>query len=186
MTISRAAKRALAGAVAAVAIGGAVAAPAGATEDPPAATTAVAAGAGLGDVAAPQGITTQTLIAAWNARLPVYEAIVTREYSFPKSTSTLTEYRRVYDIDVLSSPTAKFVGLGAVAPDTFWVLHGRTIANSIVVNLHETWQENVGFPIMRWDATTLKFTDSPLVQLPGGGPSAGIALVTDGGGSASS
>ncbi|WP_197059808.1 hypothetical protein [Prescottella defluvii] len=173
--------RALVGVVAAIAIGGAAAAPAGAAADPLAPITA-----SLGSVAAPQGITTQTLIAARNAGFPIYEAIGTTEYPAPKRSFTLTEYRRVYDLNALSSPTAKFVGTGAVAPDTFWVLHGRTLANSIIVNLHETWQDNVSFPLMAWDDTTLKFTGSPLVQLPDGGPAAGIAVVTAGTGSTSS
>ena len=83
----------------------------------------------------------------------------------------------MYDADVLGSPTTKFVGVGAVAPDTFWVEPG-SLASPIVVNLRETWQENVGFPLMRWDPTPLKFTNSPLVHLPDGGPSVGIALIT--------
>ncbi|MET4609688.1 hypothetical protein ABIC28_000658 [Rhodococcus sp. PvR044] len=123
---------------AAVAIGVGVAAPAAATADPLAPVTAFAAGAAVGDIAAPQGLTTQTLIAARNAGLPIYEA---------------------------------------VAPDTFWVEPG-SLASPIVVNLRETWQENVGFPLMRWDPTPLKFTNSPLVHLPDGGPSVGIALIT--------
>lgn len=186
MTMNTAARLALAGTIAAVAIGCAAATPAGAVPDPLAPITTVAAGAALGDVAAPQGLTTQTLIAARNAGFPIYEAIATHDYPFPKSMVTLTEYRRVYDINVLSSPTVKFVGVGAVAPDTFWVVQGRAVANSIVVSLHETWQENVGFPLMRWDNTPLKFTNSPLVQLPDGGPAAGVAFITDGTGSTSS
>ncbi|AQA20977.1 hypothetical protein ACGFIU_05195 [Rhodococcus oryzae] len=165
------------GAVAAVAIGVGVAAPAAAAGDPLTPVTAFVAGAAVGDIAAPQGMTTQTLIAARNAGLPIYEAVVTKEYQAPKAAYVLTEYRRVYDINVLSSPTAKFVGVGAVAPDTFWVRPG-SLASPIVVNLRETWQENVGFPLMRWDPTPLKFTNSPLVRLPDGGPSVGIALVT--------
>ncbi|GAB2627834.1 hypothetical protein ABI214_21215 [Prescottella soli] len=184
--MNTAARRALVGAVAAVAIGSAAAAPAVAAPDPLAPITAIAAGAALGDVAAPQGLTTQTLIAARNAGFPIYEAIVTRDYPGPKTSSRLTEYRRVYDINVLSSPTVKFVGVGSVAPDTFWVVQGRAVTNPIVVNLHETWQENVGFPLMRWDNTPLKFTNSPLVQLPDGGPAAGVAFITDGTGSTSS
>ncbi|WP_433606219.1 hypothetical protein [Prescottella agglutinans] len=182
MTMNTAARRALVGTIAALAIGGAAAAPASAVPDPLAPITAVAAGAALGDVAAPQGLTTQTLIAAGNAGFPIYEAIVTRDYPGPKTSSRLTEYRRVHDINALSSPTVKFVGVGAVAPDTFWVVHGG-IANPIVVNLRETWQENVAFPLMRWDNTPLTFTNSPLVQLPDGGPAAGVAFITDGTGS---
>ncbi len=165
------------GAVAAVAIGVGVTAPAAATADPLTPVTAFAAGAAVGDIAAPQGMTTQTLIAARNAGFPIYEAVVTREYTGPKRMYSLTEYRRVYDINVLSSPTTKFVGVGAVAPDTFWVMPG-SLASPIIVNLHETWQENVAFPLMAWDITPLKFTNSPLVRLPDGGPSVGIALIT--------
>ncbi|MFZ2175066.1 MAG: hypothetical protein WAW17_13755 [Rhodococcus sp. (in: high G+C Gram-positive bacteria)] len=83
----------------------------------------------------------------------------------------------MHDINVLNSLTPKFVGVGAVAPDTFWVQPG-TSASSIVVNLRETWQDNVAFPLMTWDSTPLKFTNSPLVQLPDGGPGVGLALVT--------
>ncbi|RVW00873.1 hypothetical protein [Rhodococcus spongiicola] len=176
MRIGEATKRALVGAIAAVALGSAVTAPAGAATDPPGSS---AAGGSLGSVAPPEAMTTQTLIAARNAGLPIYEAVVTNEYSAPKSMFELTEYRRVYDIDALSSPTVKFVGLGAVAPDTFWVIPRGFRSTSILVNLHETWQDNVSFPLMRWDETTLKFVNSPLVQLPDGGPSIGIARITD-------
>jgi hypothetical protein len=170
-------KHVLMGAVAAVAIGVGVAAPAAAAADPLAPVTAFAAGAAVGDIAAPQGLTTQTLIAARNAGLPIYEAVETRVYQAPKGEFSLTEYRRVYDINVLSSPTTKFVGVGAVAPDTFWVRPGF-LGGVIVVNLRETWQDNVLFPLMQMDPTPLKFTNSPLVQLPDGGPSVGIALIT--------
>ncbi|NMM92776.1 hypothetical protein B2J88_52645, partial [Rhodococcus sp. SRB_17] len=105
----------LVGAVAAAAIGSAAsAASAGATPHPLAPVTAIVASAAVGDVAAPEGMTTQTLIAALNAGFPIYEVVETREYPWPKVLSrTLTEYRRVYDVNGLGSPAVKFVGVGA-------------------------------------------------------------------------
>ncbi|SDD74901.1 hypothetical protein [Rhodococcus tukisamuensis] len=171
------AKRAIAGGVAAVAIGIGVAAPAGATTDPPAPVTTFAAGAGVGDIAAPQGMTSQALIAAWNAGVPIYEEVGTKDYPGTKSSNPRTEYRRVFDINALSSPTTKFVGAGPVAPDTFWVDPG-VLTSWIRVNMRESWHANVGSPIWESDLTELKFTRSPLVKLPDGGPGVGIALVT--------
>ncbi|MDH6282568.1 hypothetical protein [Prescottella agglutinans] len=170
-------RHAIAGGVAAAAIAIGAAAPAGAATDPLAAVAAVAAGAAVGDIAAPQGMTTQALIAAYNAGLPIYEAIETREYTGPKRSFSLTEYQRVHDIDSLNSPTAKFVTFGAAAPDHFWVLPG-TLGGTININLRWYRQENVGFPMVEFEPTPQKFTNSPLVQLPDGSPSVGVALVT--------
>ncbi|MDH6679231.1 hypothetical protein M2284_003447 [Rhodococcus sp. LBL1] len=167
-------RHAIAGGVAAAAIAIGAAAPAGAATDP---LAAVAAGAAVGDIAAPQGMTTQALIAAYNAGLPIYEAIETREYTGPKRSFSLTEYQRVHDIDSLNSPTAKFVTFGAAAPDHFWVLPG-TLGGTININLRWYRQENVGFPMVEFEPTPQKFTNSPLVQLPDGSPSVGVALVT--------
>ncbi|NMM92763.1 hypothetical protein B2J88_52575, partial [Rhodococcus sp. SRB_17] len=73
------------------------------------------------------------------------------------------------------------------APDTFWVPEGgSSIQRQIWVNLRETWQDDVTFPLMTYDVTPLMFVRGPLVQLPGGGPSVGVVLVTDGTGATSS
>src|SRR5689334_7254934 len=102
---------------AAAVVGGAAPAVAAPDADQLAPITAAASSLASGDSAAPQGMTTQTLIAARNAGFPIYEAI--REvpvYATKMGTIYATEYRRVYEIDALNSATSKFVGVGAVAP----------------------------------------------------------------------
>ncbi|MFC7446923.1 hypothetical protein [Rhodococcus daqingensis] len=138
--------------------------------------TAAAAGVTVGDIAAPQGMTVQALIAARNAGFPVYEALQVETYGYSKGEFQMVEYRRVYDINVLSSPTTKIVTVGAVAPDTFYV-QPESADGRISVNKHEAHHANVSTPMTEFDRTTQRFQHSPLVRLPDGGPSVGIALV---------
>ncbi|MCZ4556077.1 hypothetical protein O4215_10860 [Rhodococcus maanshanensis] len=174
-------KRALAGAVAAAAIAIGVAAPAGAAADPLAPIAAAAAGAAVGDIAAPQGMTTQTLIAARNAGFPIYEEARVLTVQGPGTGPSalpyqMIEYRRVYDFNVLGSPSTKFVAVGAAAADTFYV---NPAGDRVVrVNPHEVRQENVTGSWTVFDPTPNTFLNSPLVRLPDGGPSVGIAIVT--------
>ncbi|MDH6283255.1 hypothetical protein [Prescottella agglutinans] len=142
------------------------------------ATASPAPATGSSSVSAPDGITVQGLIAARNAGIPIYEAVRAVRFSQPSTgpnaTFDGTEYRRVYNIDDLSTPTTKFVGVGAVAPDNFYVgLRG----GSVLVNPHEYVQPNVGPGFIVFDGTPYTFTNSPLVHLPDGGPSVGVALI---------
>lgn len=143
--------------------------------DPLAPITAAASSLASGDSVAPQGMTTQTLIAARNAGFPIYEAI--REvavYATKMGTTYATEYRRVYEIDALNSPTTKFVGIGATAPDRFAVVHQGL--EPIVVNVRPPATPQP-YQILTYDATPQTWWSSPPVRLPDGGPSVGIALV---------
>ncbi|WP_430332927.1 hypothetical protein [Rhodococcus sp. ACT016] len=124
---------------------------------------------------APQGITTQTLIAARNAGFPIYEAIQDVIVNATKmGTIYATEYRRVYEIDALNSPTTKFVGVGATAPDRFAVVHQDK--EPIVVNVRPPATPDP-FQRLTYDATQQTWWNSPLVRVPDGGPGIGIALV---------
>ncbi|MFE3289167.1 hypothetical protein [Rhodococcus sp. NPDC059234] len=168
-----AAKRALVGGVAAVAIGVGVVAPVGATTDPLSPVTAAAS-----SLEVPYGMSIQTLIAARNAGFPIYEAAEKVLYQAPKRAFWMIEYRRVSSDYDLSSPTTKFVTMGTVGPDTFWV--SPDSAGPAVINVNRTWyhQDNVGFPMVGFEQTDQRFANSPVVLLPGGGPSVGIALIT--------
>ncbi|MDH6678465.1 hypothetical protein M2284_002668 [Rhodococcus sp. LBL1] len=134
---------------------------------------------GSSSVVAPDGITAHGLIAARNAGIPIYEAVRTVHFSAPSTGPNSifdgVEYRRVYNIDDLGTPTTKYLGVGAVAPDNFYV--GLRGSRSVVVNPHEYVQENVGPGFIMFDPTPYTFTNSPLVQLPDGGPSVGVALI---------
>lgn len=166
------AKRVLAGGVAAFAIGAGVVAPAGATADPLAPVTAAAS-----SLEAPYGMTREALTAARDAGFPIYEAAEKVLYQAPKRAFWMIEYRRVASDYDLSSPTTKFVVVGAAGPDTFWVSPDSVPG---VININRTWhhQDNVSFPMVGFERTDQRFTNSPLVQLPGGGPGIGIALIT--------
>ncbi|MDH6279812.1 hypothetical protein [Prescottella agglutinans] len=160
---------------AAVVLGGAIPAAATPNADPLAPITAAASSLASGDSVAPQGITTQTLIAARNAGFPIYEAVQDVVVNATKmGTIFATEYRRVYEIDALNSPTTKFVGVGAIAPDRFAVVHQGL--EPIVVNVRPPATVQP-FQILTYDATPQTWWNSPLVRLPDGGPSVGIALV---------
>jgi hypothetical protein len=167
-------KRAVAGGVCAAAIGvGMAVGGASAAADPLVPSAAVAS---VGDIAAPQGMTVQALTAAHRAGIPVYEAAEVQTYWYPKGQYQMIEFRRVRDVDMLGSPTTKFVTVGAVAPDTFYVRPG-SFDGTISVNKREVRQENVALPMTVFDPTPQRFHNSPLVQLPGGGPSVAMALV---------
>ncbi|AQA26220.1 hypothetical protein BTZ20_0766 [Rhodococcus sp. MTM3W5.2] len=157
---------------AAVVAGAAAPASAAPNSNPLAPITAAASSGSLG---APEGLTVDALIAARNAGFPIYEAGQTVVVSASKMGATnATEYRRVYAIDALGSPTTKFVTVGAVAPERFYTISGYG-GDSIVVNMRPV--ENPLFQRLTYDVTPQKWLNSPLIQLPGGGPSAGIALV---------
>ncbi|MDH6679358.1 hypothetical protein M2284_003580 [Rhodococcus sp. LBL1] len=160
---------------AAAVLGGAAPAAATPNADPLVPITTAASSLASGDSVAPQGITTETLIGARNAGFPIYEAI--REvpvYATKMGTTYATEYRRVYEIDALNSPTTKFIGVGAIAPDRFAVVHQGL--EPIVVNVRPPATVQP-FQILTYDATPQTWWNSPLVRLPDGGPSVGIALV---------
>ncbi|WFR70993.1 hypothetical protein P9209_16455 [Prescottella defluvii] len=160
---------------AAAVLGGTTPAAATPNADPLAPITAAASSLASGDSVAPQGISTQTLIAARNAGFPIYEAIRDVVVNATKmGTIFATEYRRVYEIDALNSPTTKFVGIGATAPDRFAVVHQDE--EPIVVNVRPPATPQ---PYQRliYDATPQTWWNSPLVRLPDGGPGVGIALV---------
>ncbi|GAB2640977.1 hypothetical protein ABI214_00300 [Prescottella soli] len=160
---------------AAAVMGGAVPAAATPNADPLAPITTAASSLASGDSVAPQGITTQTLIAARNAGFPIYEAIQDVVVNATKmGTTYATEYRRVYEIDALNSPTTKFVGVGATAPDRFAVVHQGL--EPIVVNVRPPATPQP-YQRLTYDATPQTWWNSPLVQIPDGGPSVGIALV---------
>lgn len=160
---------------AAAILGGAVPAAATPNANPLAPITAAASSLASGDIAAPQGITTQTLIAARNAGFPIYEAVREVAVSATKmGTTYATEYRRVYEIDALNSPTTMFIGVGATAPDHFHVVHQGQ--DPIVVNMRPPATQQP-YQILTYDATPQKWWSSPLVRLPDGGPGVGIALV---------
>ncbi|MEV0947768.1 hypothetical protein [Rhodococcus sp. NPDC049939] len=148
------------------------------SQDPRAADAASATGTGLVDIAAPQGMTGQALLTAHNAGISIYELAEVKTYSVPK-TGYLdrSEYRRVYDSNALGSPTPKFVVLGEFPPDVFFVsnLPG---ARPILVNRREVHEENRINPAIVFDTTPYNFNKSPLIQLPGGGPSVGLAFVS--------
>jgi len=154
-----------------------VAAPASAapTADPLAPNTASASSASAGSIGAPDGLTVDALIAARNGGFPIYEAGRVVAVSATKmGTIYATEYRRVYEVDALDSPATKFVTVGGAAPDNFYVVRGPD-RDSIVVNMRPS-----GDPIwggFSYDTTPQSWLNSPLVQLPGGGPGVGIALV---------
>jgi hypothetical protein len=163
---------ALSAAVVAGAVAPASAAP---NSNPLAPITAGAASASSGSIGAPEGLTVDALIAVRNAGFPIYEAGQTVVVSASKMGAIhATEYRRVYAIDALSSPTTKFVTVGAVAPDHFYTISGYG-GDSIVVNMRPV--ENPLFQRLTYDTTPQKWLNSPLIQLPDGGPRAGIALV---------
>lgn len=160
---------------AAAVVGGAVPAAATPNADLLAPITSAAASLASGDSAAPQGMTTQTLVAARNAGFPIYEAIQeVAVYASKMGTTYATEYRRVYEIDALNSPTTKFVGVGATAPDRFAVVHQD--AEPIVVNVRPPATPQP-YQRLTYDATPQTWWNSPLVRLANGGPSVGIALV---------
>ena len=131
---------------------------------------------GSGSVALPP-MTVPGLAAALRAGVPVYEAAQTETYWYPKGTYQMVEYRRVRDHAALGSPTPKFVMLGAAAPDTFFVRPGA-VGQTISVNRHEIHQENVASPMTVFDPSPQRFTGGPLVRLPDGGPSVGLALIS--------
>lgn len=170
--------RALAGGVAVVAIGVGVLTPTSAAADPLA--PVVAADSSLGStLETPYRMTYETLIAARNAGIPIYEAAEKVLYTAPKGSFWMIEYRRVSTDYELSSPTTKFVTVGAAGPaDTFWVSPDSVLPSPIAIN--RTWhhQDNVAFPMVSFQPTDRRFVNSPPVQLPGGGPSIGVALIT--------
>ncbi len=160
---------------AAAVVGGAAPAVAAPNADQLAPITVAASSLASGDSAAPQGMTTQTLIAARNAGFPIYEAIREVPVSATKmGTVYATEYRRVYEIDAPNSPTSKFVGVGAAAPDHFHVVDQG--AQPIVVNVRPPATPQP-YERLTYDATPQTWWNSPLVGLPDGSPSVGIALV---------
>lgn len=159
---------------AAVVAGGAAPASAAPNSNPLAPITA-AAGSASGSIGAPEGLTVDALIAARNAGFPIYEAGQVVVVSASKMGATYaTEYRRVYAIDALGSPTTKFVTVGAVAPDHFYTVPGDG-GDFIVVNMRPV--ENPLFQRLTYDTTPQTWLNGPLIKLPGDGPSAGIALV---------
>ncbi|WP_072690248.1 hypothetical protein [Rhodococcus marinonascens] len=162
---------------AATVVGTAIPASAAPSQDPLAPITAFAAGAAVGDIAAPEGMTVQALIAAHNAGFPIYEAVAEHTYrgTYKTPDFQMIEYRRVYDINALSSPTAKFETVGTEAPDTFF--DNPDSVDTMRVNPRVVTKENITGPFTTWDLTPYTFTNSPLVQLPGGGPGIGIARV---------
>lgn len=157
-------------------MGGTVPATAAPNSDPLAPITASAGSASAGSVGAPEGLTVGALIAARNAGFPIYEAgRVVVVLATKMGAVRATEYRRVYEVDALTSPATKFVTVGAAAPDAFYVIPGHSDRDSIVVNMRPS-----GDPLWggyAYDTTPQSWWNSPLVQLPDGGPSVGIALV---------
>src|SRR5689334_13924583 len=90
-------------------------APASAAQNsnPLAPITAAATSASSGSIGAPEGLTVEALIAARNAGFPIYEVGQTVVvYASKMGATYATEYRRVYAIDALGSPTTKFVTVG--------------------------------------------------------------------------
>lgn len=162
---------------AAVVAGAAAPASAAPNPNPLAPITAAASSASSdGSIGAPEGLTVEALIAARNAGFPIYEAGEVVVVSASKMGAIYaTEYRRVYEIDALDTPAAKFVTVGAVAPDHFYVIPGQG-PDSIVVNMRPV--ENPLFQRLTYDVTPQKWLSSPLVELPGGGPGVGIAFVS--------
>ncbi|MEV0947904.1 hypothetical protein [Rhodococcus sp. NPDC049939] len=163
---------------AAVVVGLASPASASPSRDPLAPITAAAGSASVGELAAPQGVSGQTLLAAHNAGIPIYELAQTRTYYTGKiGYYNISEYRRVHDANILGSPTAKFVTFGDFPPDIFYTKSYGD--QSILVNLHEIYEPNLVGPTPKFDTTPDKFNMSPLIQLPGGGPSVGLAFVSE-------
>ncbi|AOW93310.1 hypothetical protein BFN03_13410 [Rhodococcus sp. WMMA185] len=180
MKVSR--SRQLAAAVAlssAVIVGAASPVSAAPSSDPLAPITAFAASASVGDLAAPQGMSGHTLLAAHRAGIPIYEAaqIKTFYQGGKIGFKNFIEYRRVYDSNAVGSPTAKFLATGESLLDTFYVVDAPG-ARGIGVNPHEVRQDNVTLPMASLDTTPYNFNKSPAIQLPGGGPSVGIAFVS--------
>ncbi len=83
----------------------------------------------------------------------------------------------MYDANALSSPTTKFVTVGEFPPDTFYVLNTSGV-RTIVANPHEVHYKESMVPQTKFDILPYNFNKSPLVQLPGGGPSVGLAFVS--------
>ena len=163
---------------AAVVVGAASPVSAAPSPDALAPSTGSLAGTERVDVAAPQGSSGQALLAARGAGIPIYEAAQVLEFRSRKSTGPnsgpyqMTEYRRVWDFNVLSSPTPKFVTVGAVLPDTFY-----QYANSGVPPrkmLANPRLDESGYTV--WDDVPGEFRPSATVQLPGGGPTIGFAV----------
>ncbi|AOW93895.1 hypothetical protein BFN03_17860 [Rhodococcus sp. WMMA185] len=169
-------KRALVGGLVTVALGVGMATPAGASTDSLESSTG-----STSSLTNPPRMTYQTLIAARDAGLPIYEAAFKMRYPAPKSSFWMIEYRRVSSDYDLSSATTKFVALGEAGPDTFWVNPDRTPG---VININRTWQEP--YPMASFEPTDQRFTNSPVLQLPGGGPGIGIAYITTSGSNSSS
>ncbi|AOW92042.1 hypothetical protein BFN03_03220 [Rhodococcus sp. WMMA185] len=158
-----------------VAAGAAVPASAAPSANPLAPITAAVASVSDGGSTASAKLPVDALVAARNAGLPIYEAgEVEVVYASKMGAYYGTEYRRVYEVDALTSPTTKFVAVGAVAPDHFYVVSGDK-RSDIVVNMRPA--ANQIFQRMTYDTTPQKWLNSPLVQLQDGGPSIGIALI---------
>ncbi|SDD42563.1 hypothetical protein SAMN05444580_104240 [Rhodococcus tukisamuensis] len=160
----------------AVVTGAAAPASAAPRSNPLAPIAASVENASAGGSGAPEGLTADALIAARNAGLPIYESGRVVIVSATKMGAIYaTEYRRVHDVDALDSPATKFVVVGAAAPDNFYVVHGYNNRDSIVVNMRPS-----GDPVwggLSYDTTPQSWWNSPLVQLPGGGPDVGVAFV---------
>lgn len=135
-------------------------------------TTAVSSASGSGS-AASATLPVDTLVAARAAGLPIYEAgevVVT--YASKMGAYYATEYRRVYDVDALNSPAAKFITFGASAPDHFHVTDG----GEVVVNMRPIEPPQI-FSRLTYDMTPQTWLNSPPIQLQEGGPGVGIAFV---------
>ncbi|WP_072687396.1 hypothetical protein [Rhodococcus marinonascens] len=161
-----------------VAAGAAVPASAAPSANPLAPITAAVASVSDGGSTASTTLPVDALIAARNAGFPIYEAGQIVVVSATKMGAIYaTEYRRVYEVDALTSPTTKFVTVGATAPDNFYVVD-RHNQSDIVVNmrrLETPWPQP--FARLTYHTTPQTWLNSPLVQLQDDGPSIGIALV---------
>lgn len=166
-------------ALTAAAVAGA-AAPAAATPGlgPGPVTSVVASveGGSSGWVGSSEHLGVDALVAARNAGVPVYEVGQTVIVSATKmGTIYATEYRRVYEVDALDSPTTKFVAVGAAAPDSFYVVPGYDNRNSIVVNMRPSG--NPVFGAFLYDRTPQSWWNSATVQTADAGPRIGVAFV---------
>ncbi|RVW01474.1 hypothetical protein EF834_13595 [Rhodococcus spongiicola] len=139
---------------------------------------AAATSASDGSSTASAMLPVDALTAARNAGLPIYEVgrtVVT--HASKMGAVYATEYRRVNEVDDLSSPTTKFITVGAIVPDNFHVVRGSAynrVRTAVVVNLRPV--DGI-FDSFTYDMTPQTWMNSPLVEVPGGGPSIGIALV---------
>ncbi|RVW01071.1 hypothetical protein EGT50_12400 [Rhodococcus xishaensis] len=153
-----------------------VPAAAAASANPLTPITAAAASVSDGGTTASTTLPVDVLIAARDAGLPIYEVgrtVVT--HASKMGAVYATEYRRVDEVDALSSPTTKFVAVGAAAPENFHVVRGSGYNRSaIAVNMRPV---NGIFDSFTYDVTPQTWVNSPLVELQGGGPGIGIALV---------